>query len=113
MHAELVCGITAGHSAGRAPLGLRTFYRSTLARALPALAGTRIVKQVVVKHGGALRIDDTVPSGDRGAASTWCCLAVRRGSRIRRSDTRGQLVWTGWAKTPRIEGILGKSVNVR
>jgi two-component system sensor histidine kinase MprB len=36
-----------------------------LARALPGSGlGLAIVKQVVIKHGGTLRIDDTVPGGN-------------------------------------------------
>ena len=52
------------------------FYRSTSARAMPGSGlGLAIVKQVVVKHGGTLRVEDTVPGGQppghvdpRGAA---------------------------------------------
>ena len=40
------------------------FYRSTSARAMPGSGlGLAIVKQVVVKHGGMIRIGETVPGG--------------------------------------------------
>ena len=41
------------------------FYRSASARALPGSGlGLAIVKHVVVKHGGALRIEDSTPGGN-------------------------------------------------
>jgi two-component system sensor histidine kinase MprB len=40
------------------------FYRSTSARAMSGSGlGLAIVKQVAVKHGGALRVEDTVAGG--------------------------------------------------
>jgi two-component system sensor histidine kinase MprB len=65
-HAELV---VSDQGPGIAPaerqLVFERFYRSTSARAMSGSGlGLAIVKQVVVKHGGTLRIDDTMPGGD-------------------------------------------------
>ncbi len=41
------------------------FFRSATARAMPGSGlGLAIVKQVVLKHSGALRVEDTVPGGE-------------------------------------------------
>jgi two-component system sensor histidine kinase MprB len=54
------------------------FYRSTSARGLPGSGlGLAIVKQVVMKHGGTLRIEDTVPGGDPPGASIHVVLPGR------------------------------------
>lgn len=54
------------------------FYRSTSARAMPGSGlGLAIVNQVVVKHGGTLRIDETVPGGDPPGASFHLVLPGR------------------------------------
>ena len=54
------------------------FYRSTSARAMTGSGlGLAIVEQVVVKHGGTLRIDDTVPGGDPPGASFHMVLPGR------------------------------------
>ena len=54
------------------------FYRSTPARAMPGSGlGLAIVKQVVLKHGGTLRIDDTVPGGDPPGTSIHVVLPGR------------------------------------
>ena len=65
-HAELV---VADRGPGIPPqerrLVFERFYRSASARALPGSGlGLAIVKRVVLKHGGVLRIEDTVPGGD-------------------------------------------------
>jgi len=65
-HAELV---VSDQGPGIAPaerqLVFERFYRSTSARAMSGSGlGLAIVKQVVVKHGGTLRIDDAMPGGD-------------------------------------------------
>jgi len=64
-HAELV---VSDEGPGIAPeergLVFERFYRSTLARAMPGSGlGLAIVKQVVVKHGGMIRIGETFPGG--------------------------------------------------
>ena len=65
-HAELV---VYDEGPGIAPdergLVFERFYRSTSARAMPGSGlGLAIVKQVVVKHGGMIRIGETVPGGE-------------------------------------------------
>ena len=64
-HAELV---VADQGPGIPPMerGLifERFYRSASARAMPGSGlGLAIVQQVVLKHGGSLRVEDTVPGG--------------------------------------------------
>ena len=72
------------------------FYRSTAARAMPGSGlGLAIVKQVVVKHGGTLRIDDTVPGGEPPGTSIHVVLPGRlllESWRRHRRDTRGGAV---------------------
>ena len=65
-HAEL---IVADYGPGIAPpergLVFERFYRSASARAMPGSGlGLAIVKHVVLKHGGAIRIEDTEPGGN-------------------------------------------------
>jgi two-component system sensor histidine kinase MprB len=79
MHAELV---VSDHGPGIPPaerqLVFERFYRSTSARAMSGSGlGLAIVNQVVVKHGGTLRIDDTVPGGDPPGASFHLVLPGR------------------------------------
>ena len=51
------------------------FYRSTTARAMPGSGlGLAIVKQVVLKHGGTLRIEETVPGGQPPGTSIHLVL---------------------------------------
>ena len=53
-----------GIPADERELVFERFYRSTSARAMPGSGiGLAIVKQVVVKHGGKIRNDETVPGG--------------------------------------------------
>ena len=64
-HAELV---VADHGPGIPPqerqLVFERFYRSASARGMPGSGlGLAIVKHVAMKHGGVLRIEDTVPDG--------------------------------------------------
>ncbi|HEY7051817.1 MAG TPA: HAMP domain-containing sensor histidine kinase [Mycobacterium sp.] len=64
-HAELV---VADHGPGipshERHLVFERFYRSASARAMPGSGlGLAIVKHVVLKHGGVIRIDDTLPGG--------------------------------------------------
>ncbi|MGV9799726.1 ATP-binding protein [Mycobacterium sp. NPDC003449] len=75
-HAELV---VSDHGPGIAPqerrLVFERFYRSAAARAMPGSGlGLAIVQQVVLKHGGALRIDETVPAGDPPGTSIHMML---------------------------------------
>jgi two-component system sensor histidine kinase MprB len=79
VHAELV---VSDHGPGipleERRLVFERFFRSTLARAMPGSGlGLAIVKQVVVKHGGTLRIDDTVPGGDPPGTSIHVVLPGR------------------------------------
>ncbi|MBV9722593.1 MAG: sensor histidine kinase, partial [Mycobacterium sp.] len=54
------------------------FFRSTSARAMPGSGlGLAIVKQVVVNHGGALRVEDTVPGGQPPGTSIYVLLPGR------------------------------------
>ena len=51
------------------------FYRSTSARAMQGSGlGLAIVKQVVVKHGGVIRIGETVPGGDPPGTTFYVLL---------------------------------------
>jgi len=78
-HAELV---VADRGPGIPPhergLVFERFYRSTSARALPGSGlGLAMVKQVVLKHGGMIRIEDTVPGGDPPGTSIYVLLDGR------------------------------------
>lgn len=92
MYAELV---VSDHGPGIPPaerqLVFERFYRSTSARAMPGSGlGLAIVNHVVVKHGGTLRIDDTVPGGVPPGASFHLVLPGRPvgGDAHRMSATR-------------------------
>lgn len=79
LHAELV---VSDNGPGIPPqerrLVFERFYRSTLARALPGSGlGLAIVKQVVLKHGGTLRLEDTVPGGQPPGTSIHIVLPGR------------------------------------
>jgi two-component system sensor histidine kinase MprB len=65
MHAELVVADRGpGIPLQERPLVFERFFRSTSARAMPGSGlGLAIVKQVVLKHGGTLRVEDAVPGG--------------------------------------------------
>ncbi|HUL99789.1 MAG TPA: HAMP domain-containing sensor histidine kinase, partial [Mycobacterium sp.] len=78
-HAELV---VADHGPGIPPsereLVFERFYRSASARAMPGSGlGLAIVKHVVMKHGGVLRIEDTVPGGQPPGTSIHVLLPGR------------------------------------
>jgi two-component system sensor histidine kinase MprB len=65
VHAELV---VSDQGPGIPPeerrLVFERFFRSATARAMPGSGlGLAIVQQVVIKHGGSLRVDDAVPGG--------------------------------------------------
>jgi two-component system, OmpR family, sensor histidine kinase MprB len=75
-HAELV---VSDYGPGIPPaergLVFERFYRSMSARAMPGSGlGLAIVKQVVVKHGGMIRIADTVPGGQPPGTSFFVLL---------------------------------------
>jgi two-component system sensor histidine kinase MprB len=75
-HAELV---VSDYGPGIPPaergLVFERFYRSASARAMPGSGlGLAIVKQVVVKHGGMIRIADTVPGGQPPGTSFFVLL---------------------------------------
>jgi two-component system sensor histidine kinase MprB len=75
-HAEL---LVADKGPGIPPqerrLVFERFYRSASARALPGSGlGLAIVKQVVLKHGGVLRLEDTVPGGQPPGTSIYVLL---------------------------------------
>ncbi|QZT65770.1 HAMP domain-containing histidine kinase [Mycolicibacterium austroafricanum] len=65
LHAELVVSDRGpGIPPQERELVFERFFRSTSARSMPGSGlGLAIVKQVVLKHGGTLRIEDTVPGG--------------------------------------------------
>jgi two-component system sensor histidine kinase MprB len=78
-HAELV---VADRGPGIPPterqLVFERFYRSASARAMPGSGlGLAIVKHNVMKHGGTLRIEDTVPGGDPPGTSICLLLPGR------------------------------------
>lgn len=78
-HAELV---VSDYGPGIPPqergLVFERFYRSASARAMPGSGlGLAIVKQVVVKHGGMIRIGDTVPGGQPPGTSFFVLLPGR------------------------------------
>jgi two-component system sensor histidine kinase MprB len=75
-HAELV---VSDHGPGipvaERALVFERFFRSTTARAMPGSGlGLAIVKQVVLNHGGALRVEDTVEGGDPPGTSIYVLL---------------------------------------
>ncbi|WP_371328064.1 ATP-binding protein [Mycobacterium sp. 1423905.2] len=78
-HAELVVSDHGpGIPAQERRLVFERFYRSTSARAMPGSGlGLAIVKQVVLNHGGSLRVDDTVPGGQPPGTSIYVLLPGR------------------------------------
>ncbi len=79
MHADLV---VSDQGPGIPPqerrLVFERFFRSTSARAMPGSGlGLAIVKQVVVKHGGMLRVEDAVPGGQPPGTSIHVVLPGR------------------------------------
>jgi two-component system sensor histidine kinase MprB len=78
-HAELV---VSDHGPGIPPqdrgLVFERFYRSAAARAMPGSGlGLAIVQQVVLNHGGSLRVQDTVPDGQPPGTSIYVLLPGR------------------------------------
>ncbi|HYB38976.1 MAG TPA: HAMP domain-containing sensor histidine kinase [Mycobacterium sp.] len=78
-HAELVVSdLGPGIPPQERRLVFERFYRSESARALPGSGlGLAIVKQVVLTHGGALRVEDTVPGGHPPGTSIYVLLPGR------------------------------------
>src|ERR1700754_827469 len=79
LHAELV---VSDRGPGIPPqerrLVFERFFRSTSARAMPGSGlGLAIVKQVVFKHGGTLRVEDTIPGGQPPGTSMHVVLPGR------------------------------------
>lgn len=79
LHAELVVSdYGPGIPLQERALVFERFYRSTTARSMSGSGlGLAIVKQVVLKHGGSLRIEDTVPGGDPPGTSMHIVLPGR------------------------------------
>lgn len=79
-HAELVVSDRGpGIPVQERRLVFERFYRSASARALPGSGlGLAIVKQVVLNHGGLLRIEDTDPGGQPPGTSIYVLLPGRR-----------------------------------
>jgi two-component system sensor histidine kinase MprB len=78
-HAELVVwDYGPGIPPQERRLVFERFYRSTTARAMPGSGlGLAIVKQVVLKHGGLLRVEDTVPGGQPPGTAIYVLLPGR------------------------------------
>jgi two-component system sensor histidine kinase MprB len=78
-HAELVVSDHGpGIPAQERRLVFERFYRSTAARAMPGSGlGLAIVKHVVLKHGGALRVEDTDPGARPPGTSIYVLLPGR------------------------------------
>src|SRR5271169_4214329 len=78
-HADLVVSDHGpGIPAQERALEFERFFRSTAARAMAGSGlGLAIVKQVVLNHGGALRVEDTVPGGQPPGTSIYVLLPGR------------------------------------
>lgn len=78
-HAELVVSDAGpGIPPEERALVFERFFRSTSARAMPGSGlGLAIVEQVVVNHGGTLRIEDTVPGGQPPGTTIYLLLPGR------------------------------------
>jgi len=79
VHAELV---VSDQGPGIPPperrLVFERFFRSASARAMPGSGlGLAIVKQVVLRHGGSVRVEDTVPGGQPPGTSIHVVLPGR------------------------------------
>jgi two-component system sensor histidine kinase MprB len=93
-HAELVVfDFGPGIPPEERQLVFERFYRSTSARAMPGSGlGLAIVKQVVVKHGGTLRVEDTVPGGQPPGTSIHVVLPGRPLAATQPADVDGSVV---------------------
>jgi len=94
LHAELVVfDFGPGIPPQERRLVFERFYRSTSARAMPGSGlGLAIVKQIVVKHGGTLRVEDTVPGGQPPGTSIHVVLPGRPLPATRPADMDEQVV---------------------
>lgn len=88
LHAELVVSdFGPGIPPHERELVFERFFRSTSARAMPGSGlGLAIVKQVVLKHGGSLRVADTVPGGQPPGTSMHVVLPGRLSMAAGRDD---------------------------
>lgn len=88
LHAELVVSdFGPGIPPHERDLVFERFFRSTSARAMPGSGlGLAIVKQVVLKHGGSLRVADTVPGGQPPGTSMHVVLPGRLSMAAGRDD---------------------------
>lgn len=88
LHAELVVSdFGPGIPPHERELVFERFFRSTSARAMPGSGlGLAIVKQVVLKHGGSLRVADTVPGGQPPGTSMHVVLPGRLSVSAGRDD---------------------------
>jgi two-component system, OmpR family, sensor histidine kinase MprB len=91
-HIELA---VSDHGPGIPPqdrgLVFERFYRSAAARAMPGSGlGLAIVQQVVLNHGGSLRVEDTVPGGDPPGTSIYMLLPGRPMPIAGRGDDGGK-----------------------
>ena len=79
LHAELVVSdYWPGHSSAGAAAGVRTVLPVDIGPRMPGSGlGLAIVKQVVLKHGGTLRVEDTVPGGQPPGTSIHVVLPGR------------------------------------
>lgn len=88
------------------------FYRSASARAMPGSGlGLAIVKQVVVKHGGMIRIADTVPGGQPPGTSFFVLLPGRPIGPTSCSDSAHSEITTTVPKTNGGVGISEPGVS--
>ena len=97
-HAELV---VSDEGPGIAPdergLVFERFYRSAQARAMPGSGlGLAIVKQVVVKHGGMIRIGETHPGAESPGTSFYVLMPGRpSSSSYQHSSAFSEIAGTG------------------